>query len=82
MKRLTINKIEGYKYYVSDENKEYILNMEFYGIDDISVNDVIYMSEKHLKDNLSLLFGPLSGIYGKEINQEKRCWIFRCASNV
>lgn len=70
MIKLKIEKIDGYNYYLRDENdKSYKLNIEFYDlIERPMVNDEFYIHEKLLRKKSTMLsFGPLSGTYGREI---------------
>jgi len=54
MKKLIIKSINNYNYTLVDKNnKEYIINIEFYGLKDKpSINDIIYMNEDIIKDNV------------------------------
>lgn len=70
MIKVKIEKIDGYNYYLRDENnKSYKLNIEFYDlIEKPMVNDEFYIHEQLLQETPTMFsFGPLSGKYGREI---------------
>ena len=71
MTKLIITKIDGYNYYlVDEENREYKINIEFYGLEDSpKEQDLIYMNEELLKEvnNNIVSFGPIEEIYGRKI---------------
>ena len=71
MIKLIITKIDGYNYYlVDEENREYKINIEFYGLEDSpKEQDLIYMNEELLKEvnNNIVSFGPIEEIYGRKI---------------
>lgn len=70
MIKLKIEKIDGFNYYLKDENnKSYKLNIEFYDlIEKPMVNDELYIHEKLLQEPPTMFsFGSLSGKYGREI---------------
>lgn len=68
MKKLEIEKIDGYNYYLKDsDNCKYNINIEFYDVfDKINIGDVIYINERLLKEKI-LNFGLLDSIYGRTI---------------
>ena len=66
MKKLVVDKVDGYNYCLKDNDTSYNLNIEFYGDVVINPKDVIYMSEKYLLNNQMLSFGPLDEEYGKQ----------------
>lgn len=71
MKKLIIDKIDGYRYTLKDDNNIYQLNIEVYGLElNLEIGDIICIDEKHLKDRM-LAFGPLNEEYGKEISTNK-----------
>ena len=56
---LIIKNIDGYIYTLIDkDNKEYKLNIEFYKIIP-SVNDIIYVPEKIIKEKNIYTYGPV-----------------------
>ena len=70
MKKLIVKKIEKNNCFVKDEeNNEYFFHIELYDIiDKIEVNDILYMSDKLIKDinNFVSSFGALDSKYGRE----------------
>jgi hypothetical protein len=73
MNKLTILEINNnYAYILKDEkNNKYSLNLEFMNLEkEISVNDLIYMSDELIKEAIPCTFGPLGAIYGKKIESE------------
>jgi len=71
MKKVIIDKIDGYSYTLKDDNNIYQLNIEVYGLDfNLEVGDIIGINEKHLKGRV-LAFGPLNEEYGKDILTNK-----------
>jgi len=53
MKKLYIKNINGYNYTLTDNNKEYNLNIEFYNLlDKLAINDIVYMNNNILKDKV------------------------------
>lgn len=68
MKKLEIEKIDGYNYYLKDnDNCKYKINIEFYDVlDKINIGDIIYINERLLKEKI-LSFGLLNSIYGRTI---------------
>lgn len=68
MKKLEIEKIDGYNYYLKDsDNCKYKINIEFYDVlDKINIGDIIYINERLLKEQI-LSFGLLNSIYGRTI---------------
>ena len=68
MKKLEIEKIGGYNYYLKDsDNCKYKINIEFYDVlDKINIGDIIYINERLLKEKI-LSFGLLNSIYGRTI---------------
>lgn len=70
MKKLIVNKIEGYNYFFSDMNKEYKINIEFYNTNYIpQVGDYLYITDKILNsiNNQMISCGPIDSEYGKMI---------------
>ncbi len=70
MKKLIITKKDNYEYTLKDmDNNEYQFNIEFYNIkNNPEVGDYLFMSEKILQDNNSLLsFDVLESEYGRKI---------------
>lgn len=70
MKKLIIDNINNYDYYLKDEyEKLYKLNIEFYDlVDDIKIGDYIYMNEELFEEKNTLYsFGPLTGECGRKI---------------
>ena len=68
MVELKIVKIDGYNYYLIDNNNnEYNFNIEFYDLEIMpKVNDKIYMNKILLREKL-FCFGRLNGINGIKI---------------
>lgn len=61
MIKLFLNKINDYSYVFKDINdKEYILNIQFYDIAKPSVGDVFYFSNKIINEKNVFSFGPLN----------------------
>jgi len=53
MKKLYIKNIDGYNYTLTNNDKDYNLNIEFYNLKDKPViNDIIYMNDNILKDKV------------------------------
>lgn len=73
MIKLIIEKIDGYNYLLKDEkDNAYNINIEFYDlVSKPNINDYIYMNENLVKNNSVLSFGPLDGIYGKNIESSE-----------
>ena len=69
MKKFIIDKIDGYNYYLHDEDeKTYVLNIEFYDINtNIKEGDYFYINDDKLVNSRVLSFGPIPGIFGKNI---------------
>lgn len=77
MKKLEIIEINDYEYHLKDDNnKIYIINIEFQDIDiKPNINDYIYISEKLLDKNYkeyskSYTFGNIDSIYGRKIEED------------
>lgn len=70
MKKLVVDKVDGYNYYLKDNDSYYNLNIEFYDNIVINPKDIIYMDKKHLLNNQILSFGPLNEEYGKQVQIE------------
>ena len=72
MIRLDIKSVLGYNYLLVDnEDKEYNVNIEFYGIDENPMQgDILFLNEDLLNDinNNMVSFGPLGEKYGKDIS--------------
>jgi len=67
MKKLVITNIDGYLYTVIFNNKEYKVNIEFYGLE-ISPNDTLIVSDKifnTMTNDKVISFGLLDSKYGK-----------------
>lgn len=74
MKKLEINKIDNYQYELKDmDNKIYHFNIEFYNLEkEPKIGDYIYMNEKLLKEEYSMLnFDILESKYGRNIQTEE-----------
>ena len=74
MKKLEINKIDNYQYELKDiNNKIYHFNIEFYNLEKKpKIGDYIYMNEKLLKEEYSILsFDILESKYGRNIQTEE-----------
>ena len=74
MIKLEIVKIDNYLYRLEDSNhNNYTAHLEFYDLNKpLSIGDSIYISDE-LINELSIIplrFGPLTGIYGREITSE------------
>ena len=60
MKRVRIINKNRYDYTLEDDdNKKYVLNIEFYQAE-LNVGDYIYISDKVLKEKNLFAFGPLT----------------------
>lgn len=72
MKKLIIEDIKGYNYYLKNiDNRTYILNIEFYDLNSKpQQGDYLYINEEVLEEQVPLSFGPLDGIYGRDIKSE------------
>lgn len=70
MKKILINKIDNYVYYLLDEkNIEYKLQLEFYDINNLpKIGDYLYVNEKLLNEQILLSFGLINSQDGKDIN--------------
>ena len=65
MLKLKIFEINNYNYILlDDENKKYNLNIEFYGFIP-QVNDLVYIYEKNIKENILYTYGPVGDKYTK-----------------
>ena len=73
MKKLEINKIDNYQYELKDNNKIYHFNIEFYNLEkEPKVGDYIYMSEKLLQEEYSVLnFDILDSGYDRNIKTKE-----------
>lgn len=69
MKILKVNKLDKYNYELSNNNEEYKLNIEFYGISNTDNIDKIYIHEELLKNNM-LSFGMLDDESGRIIESQ------------
>ena len=70
MKKLIVKDIKNFTYILNDENHDYKFNFEFYDVD-ISNDDIIYMHDSLLINTNELLaFGPINGVYGRNIENE------------
>lgn len=72
MRKLIIDKKEGYNYSLTDmdNNDKYNLNIEFYDLDfEVDVNDIIYINEIILNEKI-LSFGALKDTYGKDVTED------------
>lgn len=84
MKKLLINKIDNYVYYLLDENNvEYKLQLEFYDINNLpKVGDYLYVNEKLLNEQILLSFGLINNQDGKDANllkeEEILVWVGNC----
>lgn len=77
MKKLEIIEINNYEYHLKDDNnKTYIINIEFQDIDiKPNINDYIYISEelldKHYKEYSNFYtFGSLNSSYGRQTEED------------
>lgn len=72
MKKLIIEEIENYNYFLKDtNNKIYRLNIEFYDLNSKpQKGDYLYINEETLEEKIPLSFGPLDGTYGRDIKNE------------
>ena len=59
MKKVKVIKIDNYNYSLFDGKKTYVKNIELYSDEAIKVNDIIYISEKILKENNLFSFTEL-----------------------
>ena len=74
MIKLRIEKIDGFKYRLKDsKDQEYSLRLGFYDLPrELKKGDLLYMHEKCVRDeNTFFHFGPLDGVYGRQITSEK-----------
>lgn len=84
MKKLLINKIDNYVYYLLDEkNIEYKVQLEFYDINNLpKVGDYLYVNEKLLNEQILLSFGLVNSQDGKDANllkdEEILVWVENC----
>lgn len=72
MRKLIIDKREGYNYFLTDidNNDKYNLNIEFYDLDfEVDVNDYIYIDEINLNEKI-LSFGSLKNTYGEDVTED------------
>ena len=69
LKKLQIEEIDKYNYNLIDnQNNKYKLNISFYGLEkEPKSGDYLLINEKLLKEYALLSFGPLDGIYGRQI---------------
>lgn len=72
MKKLIIKKIDHYNYLLQDEKKKsYTINIEFYDINTIiDIDDILYMDEKLLKENM-LNLGLFNNPCGRNIENSE-----------
>lgn len=72
MKKLIIKNIDHYNYTLQDDRqKNYIINIEFYNLSTaIAVDDILYMDESLLKENM-LSIGLLNDLCGKDIKNSE-----------
>ncbi|MBP3461505.1 MAG: hypothetical protein J6K21_03740 [Bacilli bacterium] len=73
MKKLLIEKIENFHYYLKDKQKKYVLLIEFYDLEEEpKEGDYVYLNEEILEnENIMYSFGPLDSKYGRKITEEK-----------
>ena len=70
MIKLSIENIDEYLYTLTDNNnKRYVLNIEFYEFIP-KVGDIIYISEKNLNKNDMYSYGPTGSNYSKEDEED------------
>ncbi len=74
MKKLKIEKINGFRYFLKDKNNNtYELHLEFHDTESIiKSGDIIYLDEYLLNQNTLLTFGKLNSKYGKEIKDDDK----------
>ena len=70
LKKLVLDKRDGYNYHLKDENKTYIVNIEFYEVD-IDNIECIYMDNYFLEEHQQFSFGPLDEKYGRKITSSE-----------
>ena len=71
MIKLTVLEINNYIYTLSSDNAQFTLNIEFVDIEQkVSANDIIYMDEEMIDENIVYTFGPLNSIYAATTNLE------------
>lgn len=69
MKKVTIKDREDYIYYLTDNNNEYELKIEFYDLNILpKKGDNFYLDEKLLREKILLSFGLINNNDGKDIN--------------
>lgn len=70
MKKVVIVKIDKFLYVLKDQdNNEYKLKIEFQNIEEKpKTNDILFIDESILKENILLTFGPLGSKYGKDVS--------------
>ncbi len=69
MKKVTIKDKEDYIYYLTDNNNEYELKIEFYDLNILpKKGDNFYLDEKLLREKILLSFGLINNNDGKDIN--------------
>lgn len=80
MKKLLVKNIDNYNYYLSDNENNYRINIEFYDTDyKPIVGDILYIDENLLKEvnNQMINCGPIDSDYGKVGKElEKDMFIF------
>lgn len=68
MIKLKIIGIEEYNYILENNNNTCNLNIEFLGDKIPTINDIIYINEKILKEKNLYVYGPLNSKYSRNIN--------------
>lgn len=69
MKKVTIKDKEDYIYYLTDNNNEYELKIEFYDLNILpKKGDNFYLDEKLLREKILLSFDLINNNDGKDIN--------------
>ena len=73
LKKLKITNIDKFDYTLIDnENRQYIINIEFYGIESYpEINDTIYISEKMLEESNGYSFGVIGSKYSKNTDVDE-----------
>lgn len=70
MKKLMVTKLDKYNYSLSNTEKNYTLNIEFYGISNTEDIETIFMNHNLLNVNYPLSFGLLDDKSGKVIKSK------------
>lgn len=71
MKKLVIEKIEGYNYFLRNNEDKYEINIEFHDlVTNPKEGDCLYINEKLLTEKV-LCFGAIDSTYGRKIESSE-----------